>query len=223
MVTGTAMPRDEDESWVDPGDPAIEASADRVLASTGAVDPQVFAAIDKHVQEIAWVDRPDQMEDPKLGFLLQHWQTLAAKRDGIPDRRDIDVLDLVPAIGNLMVLEAERDGFDAIYRVYGTGVADLAGRDWTGFRVSEMNRITRTPAALLYRTCYRAVFRRSAPLYTEHASPRWVGACSWRRLILPLSDGDTRCARFLVGNVPVGDKLMSSTDIADQQQRIRGS
>jgi hypothetical protein len=223
MLIGYAMTREDDEGWIEPTDPAIEESADRILAFSGAVDPQALAAIDERVQAIAWVDHPDQLEDRKLGFLLEHWQKLARACGGIPDRQDIDVLDLVPAIGNLMVLEAERDGFDAVYRVYGTGVADRAGRDWTGYRVSEMNRITRTPAALLYRTCYRAVFRRPAPLYTEHASPQWVGANSWRRLILPLSDRGLPCARFLVGNLPVGRKLMSPAEIAAQQQRIRGS
>ncbi len=223
MLTGRTMTREEDEGWVEPTDPAIEEAAERLLAFAGPVDPQALAAIDPRIQAIAWVDRPDQLEEEKLGFLLEHWQNLARAAGGIPDRRDIDVLDLIPAIGNLMVLEAERDGFDAIYRVYGTGVADRAGRDWTGHRVSEMNRITRTPAALLYRACYRAVFRRQAPLYTEHASPQWVGANSWRRLILPLSDGDIPCARFLVGNLPVGRKLMSPADIEAQQRRIRES
>ena len=212
---------DDDETWVDPTDAAVDAAAGRMLAFEGEVDHDVLRSIDGGVERIAWVARPDQVPDPKLGFLLAHWQAAASRGGDVPDRRDIDVLDLVPAIGNLMMLEVERDGFDAIYRVYGTGVAANAGRDWTGHRVSEMNRITRTPASLLYRSCYRAVHRRPAPLFTEHTSARWTGARAWRRLILPLAQGEARCARYLVGNVPVGQRLMSSREIAAQQRLVR--
>ena len=200
----------------------IERMADGVVASAVETDPALCRAIDQGVERIAWINRPEQLEEPKLAFLLTHWQDLAARRGGLPDRHDIDVLDLVPAIGNLMVLEVERDGFDAIYRVYGTGVAQRAGRDWTGHRVSEMGRITRTPTALLYRTCYRAVYRRPEPLFSEHVSAQWVSSNAWRRLILPLADGGTGCARFLVGNLPVGRRLLSDAELQSQQTRVRG-
>lgn len=213
------MRRGDDEAWVEPTDRDIESAADDILAFSGAVDPPVLAAIGEDVARIAWIERPDQIEEPKLAFLLEHWHGLAAARGGIPDRRDVDALDLVPAIGNLMLLDVEREGFDAVYRVYGTGVAEHAGRDWTGYRVSEMSRITGTPAALLYRTGYRAVHRRPAPLYTEHASARWLSVYSWRRLILPLSDGDAPCARYLVGNLPVGRRILSEDELAEQQRR----
>lgn len=215
------MTRGGDDGWVEPTDPAIEASADAVLGFRGEVAPGVLATIDPDALRIAWIERPEQLEEAKLGFLLRHWQELAAKRNGMPERADIDVLDLVPAIGNLMLLEVEREGFDAIYRVYGTDVADKAGRDWTGHRVSEMNRITRTPAALLYRTCYRSVYRRPEPLFSEHASAKWLGVYAWRRLILPLALDGAACARFLVGNIPVGQRALSEREIAEQQQRVR--
>lgn len=213
----------DDEAWVEPTDPVIEAAADRILGFEAAVPPAILASIDRDVTAIAWVDRAEQLPEPKLAFLLRHWQGLADRAGGVPDRSDVDVLDLVPAIGNLMLLDVERDGLDAIYRVYGTGVADRAGRDWTGYRVSEMNRITRTPAALFYRACYRAVFRRCRPLFTEHASARWLGVYAWRRLILPLADGGASCARFLVGNLPVGQRILSEQEIREQQRRIRSS
>lgn len=221
-MTDASSPRFEPiGDWVDPTDVMIERMADGVVASAVEADQALCRAVEQGVEQIAWISRPEQLEEPKLAFLLIHWQELAAKRGGPPDRHDIDVLDLVPAIGNLMVLEVERAGFDAVYRVYGTGVAERAGRDWTGYRVSEMNRITRTPAALLYRTCYRAVYRRPEPLFSAHASAHWVSSNAWRRLILPLADGGTGCARFLVGNLPVGQRLMSNSDVQAQQARVR--
>lgn len=218
---------DQDERpWVEPTDAMIEVAAEVILAADGGADggevaSEIVRTIDPDALRIAWITRPDELADPKLAFLLEHWQRLAAACGGVPDRGDLDILDLVPAIGNLMMLEAERDGFDAVYRVYGTGVADRAGRDWTGYQVSEMNRITRTPAALLYRSCYLAVFRRQAPLFSEHASARWLGVYTWRRLILPLASPGSRCSRFLVGNLPVGQRVLSEQEIAEQQRRIR--
>lgn len=215
------MTGENGETWVEPTDEAIENAAESLLTFDGPVDEAAVQAIDACAGRIAWVSGPDELEEPKLAFLLAHWQGLTAARGRVPHRRDIDVVDLVPAIGNLMMLEVERDGFDAIYRVYGTDVADKAARDWTGYRVSEMNRITKTPAALLYRSCYRAVFRRPAPLFSEHASARWLGVYSWRRLILPLADDEHACARFLVGNLPVGRRNLTEQEIEAQQRRIR--
>lgn len=215
------MTAGENDPWTDPSDQAIEAAAERILGFPAAVDRGIVKDIDPDATEITWIERPDQLDEPKLAFLLEHWRALADKAGGIPDRSELDVLYLVPTIGNLMMLEAERDGFDAVYRVYGTGVADRAGRDWTGYRVSEMNRITRTPAALLYRSCYRAVSRRPAPLYTEHASAKWLGVYTWRRLILPLSQDGIACARYLVGNLPVGQRVLSKQEVEEQQRRIR--
>lgn len=208
-------------AWSDPTDAAIATAADRILAAPGALDPAALAAIDRCVERIAWVTGPGEIEEPKLGFLLRHWLALAEAAGGVPDRHAIDVVDLVPVLGNLLMLEVERDGLDAIYRVYGTAVADRAARDWTGFRVSEMNRTTRTPAALLYRACYLAVFRRPAPLFTQHRSPAYLNVGSWCRLVLPLADGDRPCGRFLVCSVPVGSRTLSNDDLREIERRIQ--
>lgn len=211
----------EQDDWTDPTDRDIEAAADRIVGFPGTVAAEVARQVDRCVERIAWADRADRLEEPRLAFLLRHWQSVAATRGGVPGRDDIDILDLIPVLGNLLMLEAEREGFDAVYRVYGTAVADRAARDWTGFRVSEMNRTTRTPAALLYRSCYRAVFRRPEPLYTEHLSPPYLSVRAWRRLILPLADGDRPCGRFLVCNLPVGQRSLSTDDLEELARRIK--
>lgn len=215
------MNRGDDEAWTDPSDAEIEAAADRIRSFDGEVEREAVRSIDGSVERIAWISRPAQLPDARLCFLLEHWQSIASAQGGVPGRHTIDVLDLAPAIGNLMMLEVERDGFDAVYRVYGTAVAARAARDWTGFRVSEMNRTTRTPLALLYRACYRAVFSRPAPLYTEHHSPPYLDVRSWQRLILPLADGDRPCSRFLVCNVPIGHRSLSEEDLEELERRLQ--
>lgn len=210
-----------DEFWVDPTDGAIDAAARQILAFGGPVDRAIATGLGSGVEAIAWVDDPDSLPDPKLAFLLRHWNSLRGADGAIPDRHRVDVLDLVPAIGSLMMLEAERDGLDAVYRVYGTAVASSAGRDWTGYRVSEMNRVTKPPASLMYRACYRAVHLRPAPLFTEHASPPYLGIGRWRRLILPLADGPARCARYLVGSIATDKRPLSEAEQADVERRAR--
>lgn len=208
--------------WVDPTDAMIEEAADAILALAPAAAREEARTIDRSLSAVAWIGDPAELPEPRLAFLLEHWHRQARARGAdMPDRRDIDGLDLVPMLGNIMILEAEREGFDAIYRLYGTSIAGHAGRDWTGWRVSAMNRAVRTPAALIYRSGYRAVFRRPAPLYAEHVSPPWVPVEAWRRLVLPLADGEQRCARYLVGMVTVGRRHQSDADLAAQRRHVR--
>lgn len=208
--------------WTDPTDDAIGAAADSILAAQDEIPAASLRAISECVVRIAWVSEKTLVSDKKLDFLLDYWRGLgAAQKDGVPLACWVDGIDLVPALGNIMLLDVQREGFDARYRLYGTKVASKAGRDWTGWLVSEMGRVTRTPAALLYRAGYLAVYRRMMPLFTEHNSPPWVAAEAWRRLILPLADDQGRCTRLLVGNVDIGHRLLSSEQIEAQQRRLR--
>lgn len=209
-------------AWTEPTDDAIARAAESLLAAQGEIPSAAVRAIGDCTVRIAWVPEFTLVSDEKLTFLLEYWRRLGKAHDnGLPRATQIDGIDLVPAIGNIMLLDVERDGFDAHYRLYGTKVANKAGRDWTGWLVSEMNRVTRTPASLLYRAGYLAVFRRLMPLFTEHNSPPWVEAEAWRRLILPLTDEQGRCTRLLVGNVAAGQRLMTSAQIEAQQRRLR--
>lgn len=208
--------------WTDPTDDAIVRAADSILTASDEVPAEAVRAISECVVRIAWVPAPACVSDEKLSFLLDYWRNLGStQKHGVPMAAQVDGIDLVPALGNIMLLDVERERLDARYRLYGTKVADKAGRDWTGWLVSEMNRVTRTPAALLYRAGYLAVCQRLMPLFTEHNSPPWTSAQAWRRLILPLADDEGRCTRLLVGNVDVGHRLLTAEQIEAQQRRLR--
>lgn len=208
--------------WTDPTDADIERAADRILAADTDMPTAEVHAISEYGIRISWVSDTTPISEPTLAFLHDYWRGLdMAQPGGMPFAAQVDGLDMMPALGNIMLLDVERDGLDARYRLYGTKVADKAGRDWTGWLVSEMNRLTRTPAALLYRAGYLAVYRRHMPLFTEHNSPPWVAAEAWRRLILPLADDEGRCTRLLVGNVAVGQRLLTAEQIEAQQRRLR--
>ncbi|KZD07945.1 PAS domain-containing protein [Oceanibaculum pacificum] len=218
------MSMPNDQPWLDPTDPMIEAGARSLLDHAGDIPEPALARLGESVLRIAWITRPDQLADAKLAFLLQHWRKLAEERSAAVAHQDqIDCLDLIPTLGNLILLDIERDGLDARYRVYGTNVASHAARDWTGWRVSDMNREVQTPASLLYRVGYRAAWLRQAPLFTEHRSAPWLDVQIWQRLVLPLVDDSGRCSRCLVGSVTLGERILTDQELADQRRRLKKS
>lgn len=202
-----------------PGGPFEDPSDEQILAaSAGIVRGEGLPALGDYVERLEFVDNEQQLENAKLQFLYRYWDAIRARKaDGRVAKGDIDIVELKVALGNLLLLDVEREGLDAVYRVYGTGVADQAGRDWTGWRVSEMNRQARTPLALLYRACYRAVYESLRPLYSVSKSPPWLPAKAWQRLILPVCGADGRCRQFLVGNIPVAPRTLTY----DERQAIR--
>lgn len=138
-------------------------------------------------------------------------------------RDDFQLEAFLPAVGNILILSAERDGLDARYRLYGSKVADHAGRDWTGFLVSEMNPITGSGLALIYRAVYLAVHQTGRPIYCGHRSPEWMSAKSRLRLILPVSEDGVACSQFVVGKIPVDIKMQTQFDKIAERRAVRGA
>lgn len=181
-----------------------------MLVRHGDISP-----LGSYVESVYFVSRPEDLENAKLRFLFEYWSGIRARRDdGLVTKGDIDIVELKTALGNLMLLDVERGGLDAVYRVYGTSVAEQAGRDWTGYRVSEMNRKAKTPLALMYRACYRAVHDTRRPLYSSNKSPPWLPARAWQRLILPICSPAGLCMQFLVGNIAIEPKPLTYEDRA---------
>lgn len=127
---------------------------------------------------------------PKLRQLEVFWQ---AKTEGrpMPARPDIDVIELRPWLGNLILLETIDAGADFRYRVYGTNLVTYFGRDLTGDLVSGLQHKYQ---AVVYGE-YAAVVETRRPLAIQHL--RYIGALGLstrmtvEKLILPLStDGD---------------------------------
>lgn len=73
---------------------------------------------------------------PELETLLAFWERLRGQRS-IPSRRDLDISALKPWLGHLMLLDALGNGRFR-YRVYGSNVAALFGRDLQGQEVDEL-------------------------------------------------------------------------------------
>ena len=64
-----------------------------------------------------------------------------SKRGGgpAPSRRAFDVIELRPWLGFLCLVDIEEQGRDFRYRIFGTRIATLVGRELTGRRLSEVD------------------------------------------------------------------------------------
>lgn len=201
--------------WVAPTDGEVVAAADHIVA--GRRPPTV----DECVADIRFADEMMSLPDAPLQFLYDFWLEKAGRDGGLSRREDFEMVALLPAVGNIMILDVEREGLDARYRLYGTLIARSAGKDWTGKTVSEMSAASKTNVALMYRAVYLAAYRTNRPLFTEHRSLPWLGARSWRRLMLPVTLTGTTCDQFIVGNVAVEGRDLSPQQMA-QHRRILG-
>jgi hypothetical protein len=146
-------------------------------------------------------DDPDvaAFEDRRLGQLLGYWRALPRVRD-LPSLEIIDPAALVFILGWLMIIDPADNGADFTYRLYGTNIAEVTGRDLTGCRLSD----SFPQVAAFTSGVYRNIMRDRRPVLTRHTPPRRIIVSRWERLILPFAGPDGSVARFLVGAVVLG-------------------
>ncbi len=121
-------------------------------------------------------------------WLMEYWLSL---RDcGMPDYRRFDPLDIPNLLGDLAVVAVERPGPRFRFRLYGTRIAELRGRDLTGLYLDD-------PGVLPGH--HRQGFVKSYLEVAESGQPAMaivpyepdhgvVG--NYHRLLLPFADGD---------------------------------
>lgn len=194
--------------WIEPSDDEIEGVARAIIDGTWR------DRLPPGIDDISWIDEAWTATDPAHGALMSYWRERKSERaDGLFTVDMVDPVSIRTILKNIMLLDVERDGLDARYRVYGTGISGVVGRDWTGHLLSEMNRSVKSNQALFYRSCYRAIVLAERPLYTHHQPLSWIDANAWKRLILPVySDDGAHVARFLVCNVPVEGRDLTSEE-----------
>jgi len=148
--------------------------------------------------------------DPRLAALLAHWQDLRARvaPAGIPPSTMLDPTDLVFILGWLMILEPIAAGQDFRYRLYGSKIASITGRDYTGRKVSDSVPDFASWAVRVY----RSILEKPQPVLTRHTSHRVVQMDQWERLILPFAGADGSVDRLLVGAIIMA-KLKESSPV----------
>ncbi len=125
--------------------------------------------------------------DERLRTLYLLWD---GKRRGrtLPARSDFDHAELAPWFGNLILLDVLEGGKDFHYRLFGVTLAEEAGFDMTGRKLSDYPITSLLPH---FRAVFAEIIRRRAPALSEH-DPAVPNVRRRRRLILPLGrDGET--------------------------------
>lgn len=181
-------------------------SAPRMPDLTSRIAAGDFAGLERHCAEngmglprLIWTPEPDDLEHEPLRFLMDYWHGMR-RGDGLPSAAGIDPVKMRPVLGNVMLLDVLDGGADFRYRLYGSNIAERAGFDMTGKRVSDIK--TGGAVATFFRHIYQAVLKRRQPIYTQHQPPVTIAVTTWYRLILPLAEADAEINRLLVGNIP---------------------
>lgn len=197
-------------STVDLANPA--ASGTDEVAAQRLVDGNVdelraaFAAAGADGPTIQWQPTEADIEPAPLRFLLRHWTNLRGEQ-ALPRKRQIDALEMVPALGYIALVDIIDSGVEFRYRLFGSLIAQASGFDMTGRPLSAFRA---SPYIVdFYRASYRAVLLRPEPLATVHAPPSTASATIWTRLILPFSDQPWQIDRLLIGVVPTKRKSRS--------------
>ena len=119
--------------------------------------------------------------------LFRYWDSL--RDGGLPDYRRFDALDIPHLLGDLAVVDVERPAMRYRFRLYGTRIVEVRGKDLTGQCIGdpgvfsdELNRH--------YLSAYQEVTRTQRPVFDivpfkhTHRS-----AGHYHRLLLPFTDG----------------------------------
>jgi hypothetical protein len=137
------------------------------------------------------------IEHPKLLKLLDFWES---KRGGrwMPRRSDIDVLELAPWLGNLILLEVVGAGEDFIYRVYGTNLVRLIQHDLTNKSTTNLKSEARRAVVAEYSD----VAASGQPFYVRQRRTVMKGQLMLSKLVVPLSENGAQVDRLLAGVYP---------------------
>lgn len=179
--------------------PALQPLVDALLADNREALDRHMAAHGATLVDLIWQPDAASCAEPPLNHALAYWHTLRGNRP-MPLASDISPFDLRPALGYVLLIDIEDDGWDGRFRLYGTLVAEMYGEDMTGRRVSEIDN--NSYATQLFRAVYRAVALRREPVFSHHRPPPHVSVTAWKRLILPLADSEGAVCRFLSVNLP---------------------
>ncbi len=131
--------------------------------------------------------RLERESTPQQVQLLRYWLSLRGG-DGLPDYRRFDPLDIPQLLGDLAVVDVERPAMRFRFRLHGTRVAAIRGKDLTGMYIGDPGVF---PADLnqIYLDSYRRVAASCEPAFNivpYELQRRSVG--NYHRLLLPFTD-----------------------------------
>lgn len=130
-----------------------------------------------------------------LRSLFDYWQSKLRGRR-LPDRADIDPIEIPKLLPNLVLVDVLPGRPDCFrYRLIGTGIVRVFGRDMTGRTTDDIpNPKLKKLAVESFLACRDA----AAPMGQEWLRP-WTGVQDYERVMLPLTRGSDEIAIILLG------------------------
>ena len=102
------------------------------------------------------------------------------------DRKDFSGETLKPWLGNIMVLELDRERQDFRYRLYGSEISARTGFDMTGKWVSDF----RSEIGDVFRSQYHLAVRERRLVVSRNPYLHSRAPCDWERIICPVASED---------------------------------
>ncbi|WP_198154955.1 PAS domain-containing protein [Oceanibaculum pacificum] len=162
---------------------------------------------------------PPGIHPDELARLYDYWASRCPEGD-VPDRADIDPLDMTYCLGNLAIVEFE-EPFRPRYRLVGSNLVRLYGKELTGCYIDEAYTGAVRDEAL---AVYRQVARDRLANYTRRTLRGLFRSYSYDRLVLPLRRGGCRIEQALLAIYPADRKLVSAEQWqADEDARRFGA
>jgi hypothetical protein len=126
-------------------------------------------------------------DDPILVAFFEYWRGLP-RHDGVPDRNNVDPIEMPPVIlPNLVLVEFIDDNRDGLLRLTGDEFNQAYGLKTTGRKITDVTEGDYRDYMLGH---IDMLVRHRKPLYSE-STFRWDRGGIWRtrRLTAPLSNG----------------------------------
>mgnify|MGYP003673224380 CR=1 FL=1 len=137
-------------------------------------------------------------ESPTLIALSELWQS-KLNGDALPSRQDFDFGELKDHLGWLVLVDVEREPLRFRYRLIGTNITELAGRDMTGRYFDELYEPDIAQSATAsYRRIVETRWPTRVSASLHHASR---GHLTFEAIDLPLSTGGDVVDMIMVRSV----------------------
>lgn len=134
--------------------------------------------------------------NPVLRRAYDYWREKAAGRR-VPDRRDLDPVEIKDILPNLSIIEVGRMKGHVFhrYRLVGTRVVDALGYNPTNHMVEEF---VENGNADFIRRVLRSVTRSARPVYAASAFRASTTGLATERVLLPLTRGSTAIRQIMI-------------------------
>jgi hypothetical protein len=169
-------------------------------------------AVRKEAELSVWRD-PAQCKS-ELVRAMHDWWCSKGGPDRIPDRSQVDPLELTALLPNVLISEVERNPFRIKYRLVGTLVSEVTGMNITGCYLDELLSADPDQPWIEH---YRTVYSTRRPLFgSTTVATAYNGTLSYEFGIFPLRRGGGDIEQFIAV-----EDYFGRTSIVEQLQPWR--